>query len=393
LKATDPPGTDRPYSTRQGSLPRDLEDVTPQWLTALLANKYPGIAVNNFEVVDVINSHTTKLRLKLDLNDVGKAAGIPEHVCLKSNWSLGFESGEICELEARFYYLMRDSLKAPVPDTYYADWDGDGSGRGIVVMEDLGVTPGEFGNSTHHLGVDGVADALDSLAVLHAALWGSSVLDEQTWLHRSMDTPIDCDQVLRNWNYAAHNLAKESYRQILPAWLYETPELFCQAFDELAHMERELAGAICLVHGDSHQGNSFLRADGERVWMDWQLVRKGHPWRDINYFMLGALTIEERRSSAENLLRHYRESLVKYGASDVPGQETAWQQFIRWPVYGMQAWLANMDKWGQAGLEMVNRFFTAAADYDTINLLTAGKKPRRRIKLGEGARPIAPDLV
>jgi aminoglycoside phosphotransferase (APT) family kinase protein len=224
-------------------------------------------------------------------------------------------------------------------------------------------------------------------------LWGSSVLDKQAWLHRSMDTPVDSDQVLRNWNYAAHNLAKDSYRQVLPGWIYETPELLCYAFDELAHMERELPGALCLVHGDSHQGNSFLRANGECVWMDWQLVRKGHPWRDIVYFMLGALTIEERRNSAEDLLRHYREALVRSGVADVLDQEAAWQQFIRWPVYGMQAWLSNMDKWGQAGLEMVDRFFTAAADYDTINLLTTGKKPRRAIKLGEGARPIAPDLV
>jgi hypothetical protein len=393
LNAADSESTDRPYAIRQGSLPRNLEDVTPAWLTALLGNKFPGIVVNKFEVVEVINSHTTKLRLKLDLNDVGKSAGIPEHVCLKSNWSLGFESGEICELEARFYFLMHDRLNVPVPDTYYADWDGDGSGRGIVVMEDLGVTFGEFGNSTDHLGVDGVARGLESLAVLHAALWGSSVLDEQTWLHLSMDTPVDCDQVLRNWNYAAHNLAKESYRQILPAWLYRTPELFCQAFDELAHIERELPGAICRVHGDSHQGNSFLRANGERVWMDWQLVRKGHPWRDVTYFMLGALTIEERRGSAENLLRHYREALVRWGASPVPDQDTAWQQFIRWPVYGLQAWLANMDKWGQAGLEMVNRFFNAAEDYETFHLLTAGKESRRRITRGEGARPIAPDLV
>ena len=50
----------------------------------------------------------------------------------------------------------RGRLRWPVPDSYFADWDGDGGGRGVVVMEDLGMAPGQFGHSTHHLGVDGV---------------------------------------------------------------------------------------------------------------------------------------------------------------------------------------------------------------------------------------------
>ena len=238
-------------------------------------------------VVEIKNSHTTKLRLDLDLNDVGLAAGFPRHVCLKSNWSEGFESGDICELEARFYHLMRNQLSAPVPKTYYADWDGDGGGRGIVIMEDLGSVPGEFGHSSHHLGVDGVAKGLETLAVLHGALWASPLLDEQAWLQSSMDTPVDTDQLLRMYNYWTLNLRKPAYQAILPKWIYETPELFAQAYDELAAFEREQTTPRCLVHGDAHQGNSFLRASGERVWHDWQLVRKGRPWRDLTYFMRG----------------------------------------------------------------------------------------------------------
>jgi hypothetical protein len=390
---SDEPTTDRPYPARKGRLPRELHEVTPAWLTGLLANRYPGIEVRAAEVIEIKNSHTTKLRLALDLNDVGKAAGIPRQVCLKSNWSDGFESGEICELEARFYHLMRDQVAAPLPRTYYADWDGDGGGRGIVVMEDLGVAPGEFGNSAHHLGVDGVAKGLESLAVLHAALWASPRLDEQRWLHASMDTPVDNDQLLRMYNYWALNIAKPDYAAILPKWIYETPELFAQAFDELAAFEMEQRTPRCLVHGDAHQGNSFLRANGERVWHDWQLVRKGRPWRDLTYFMVGALTIEERRASAGDLIRHYRESLAGAGAEGVLDQDAAWAQFRRWPIYGMQSWLANVDQWGQGGsLGIVERFFTAAEDLDTIKLLTAGKQPRRKITLGEGARPISSGL-
>ena len=120
--------TSRRWSHRSGS-------------RACSRNRYPGIVVTSFDDVECKNSHTTKLRVRLDLNDVGVAAGIPEHVCLKANWS-GLRTGLICEREARFYHLISDGLACPVPTPYYADWDDDGRGNGLVVMEDLGVSPG-----------------------------------------------------------------------------------------------------------------------------------------------------------------------------------------------------------------------------------------------------------
>src|SRR3546814_6984001 len=121
----------------------------------------------------------------------------------------------------------------------------------------------------------------------------------------------------------------------------------------------DLTGPRCLVHGDSHQGNSYVRPNGERVWLDWQLVRKGRPWRDVTYFMLGALTIDERRSAARDLLRHYRECLAATGVTGIISDEDIWEQFRRWPVYGMQSWLANMDEWGQKGLPMRSEELTS----------------------------------
>lgn len=387
------PSDDRPYPARLGSLPRHLSEVTREWLVALLQHRYPGIDIASMQVVDIKNGHTTKLRLALQYNEVGRTAGLSPLVCLKSNWSEGFESGDICELEARFYHFMQGHLSVPVARSFYADWDGDGSGRGIVMMEDLASTPGEFGHSSHHLGVDGVARGLESLAALHGALWGHPLLDAQRWLQTSMDTPVDTEQPLRMYNYIALNLAKPAYQAILPRWIYDTPELLVQGFDELRDFELAQPGPRCLVHGDSHQGNSFLRATGERVWYDWQLVRRGLPWRDLTYFMLGALTVEERRASAFELITHYREALLSTGAQDVPDQDAAWAHFRRWPIYGMQAWLGNVDAWGQGGLNMVERFSAAAEDLETVKLLTAGKVPRRRVRLGEGARPIASGLL
>ena len=50
--------------------------------------------------------------------------------------------------------------------------------------------------------------------------------------------------------------------------------------------------------------------------------------------------------------------------------DTIWnEQIPRWVMYGIQAWVANMDYWGQNGLPMNERFFAAGEDLGTWKML------------------------
>jgi Ecdysteroid kinase-like family len=395
--------TDRPYPQRITRLPRHLHEVTAAWLTEMLQLRYPNVVVKGAETIEVLSTHTTKLRLRLDLNDAGRSAGIPEFVCLKSNWSDGIKTGDLCEQEARFFHLMQAAngrnKTVPIPQAFFADWDGDGGGRGVVMMEDLASpessggtnSGGRFGNSADHLGVDGVAAGLESMAMLHASMWGPRV-EREAWMYRSMTTPIDTDQVIRIYNYMALNLEDPAYQAVLPSWAYETPARLNHLLDELSAYELEQSGPLSLVHGDAHQGNTYVARNGQRLWLDFQLVRKGTPFRDVNYFMIGALTIDERRGHDRELLKLYLECLRANGAVGVLSLDDAWEQFRRWSAYGMQCWLGNVDLWGQAGIEMIRRFYASGDDYDTVNLLLGGKQPRRNVVLGEGASPLPANL-
>jgi hypothetical protein len=94
------------------------------------------------------------------------------------------------------------------------------------------------------------------------------------------------------------------------------------------------------------------------------------PWRDLTYFTVGSLTIDERRHHHRDLIAHYRDCLIREGATDVIALDTIWnEQIPRWVMYGIQAWVANMDHWGQNGLPMNERFFAAGEDLNSWKLL------------------------
>ena len=367
----DPNCVPRPYAGRSEPLPVDMDAITPEWLGRTMANKYPGLAVNAMESVELLASHTTKWRVKVDWNDIGRAAGLPEHVCLKSNWSEGFHNVDIHALEARFYHFLASDMKVPTAQCYYADWNDDGSGQGFVVLEDLVERGGKFGHSTQHAGVDGVASALEGLAKLHGSFWGSERIGsaQAPWLQTQMETPVDSDQVRIMWQWIEANLEDPKFRAIAPQHYLDDPRRVERAFDRLGEIERARIDPYCIVLGDCHQGNTYIKPDGERLWLDWQLVRRGRPWRDLAYFTVGSLTVEERRANHRDLVEHYREHLIATGAEGVLDPESAFDQVRLWVMYGIQAWVANADSWGQNGLPMNERFFAAAEDLGTWDLL------------------------
>ena len=361
-----------PNPARTAPLPHGRFTPDAAWLGSLLANKYPGVVAQSMEVVQLFDSHTTKLRVAVDWNEAGRAAGLPGNLCIKSNWSGMFDDVDIHALEARFYHFLTDKLTANTAKCYYADWDDDGSARGVIVLEDLIDRGGTFGHSTQHAGVDGVATALADLAKLHAGLWESRLITPEAapWLPTSMAVPVDYDQVRIMWHWIEENLKDPNFRAIAPRHYLDDARRVERAYDRLVAFERAFDAPYCIILGDCHQGNTYILPNGERMWVDWQLGRRGRPWRDLTYFTVGSLTIEERRQNHRDLIAHYRDCLIREGATNVIDLDTIWKEQVpRWVMYGIQAWVANMDYWGQNGLPMNERFFAAGEDLGSWKLL------------------------
>ena len=193
-------------------------------------------------------------------------------------------------------------------------------------------------------------------------------LGRQNWLQTAVaaETPTDDYWVLMKDYLQAHN-AKPDHLTVLPKWASEDPHRMHRAFLQLRLQETTDPRPLCLVHGDAHAGNSYRRSDGHRIWFDWQIVRKGRPFRDVTYFLVGALTIEDRRKSECELIRHYCDVMTRLGARI--DHDEAWVDYRRWILWGLIAWHLNINP-NEPTIPTLEKFCRASDDLDMAALYT-----------------------
>jgi aminoglycoside phosphotransferase (APT) family kinase protein len=347
--------------TRAERLPLDIAAVDAAWLTRMLQPQYPGVRVESLAIIDLIQGHTTKAMVSLEYNRAGLNAGLPTSACLKANWSGTPLSSTVCANEARFYKLLNSQLPLPTPRCFLADWDDDEVGQqGLIMLEDMHQRLGQFDTSAHPISLDAMANALEGLAALHGSSWMHYELDRQPWLQTAMapETAWDDYWSMMEGHYAKHNAIPERLA-IFPRLMHENPERLRAAWQQLRAYDQASSAPRCLVHGDAHLGNSYGLPDGERLWFDWQIVRRGRPWRDISYFLIGSITVEDRRGSERDLLRHYLDKLTAFDV--VIDFDQAFADYARWIVWGLVAWQSNINP-KEETMPPLERFCRAADD-------------------------------
>lgn len=350
----------RGYPERIERLPVDLADIDAAWLQRTLAYRYPGIRVDTLRVVEVIAGHTTKVRIEVAGPDPDM---LPPRLCLKSNWSGSPLSGEANVNEARFYKDLCAGLSLPAPTCFYADWDDDAQGKqGLLVLEDMTYWDGDFGTSAEPITIEQAKRGVEALAALHGATWGDPRLDAAGWLHTAMapDNPGDDYWDMMAEHYDRVNRLPERVA-MFPGWFAHRPEKLREAWLQLCAHDMADGTPRCLVHGDAHLGNSFGFADGGRLFLDWQIVRKGHVWRDYSYFAIGSIEIADRRAAERELLEHYLAALAEHGVTI--SFDAAWDEYRRWVVWGLVAWQSNINP-KEATLPSLERFCVAAKDLE-----------------------------
>ena len=350
-------------------LPLKPEQVTSAWLTEALRLRYPGAAVTNSRVVDVVNGTSTKIRLRCEYNQAGRDSELPETVIVKG----GFESHspemkEMYANEARFYRDVQPFVPIHSPRCYFAGIDPR-SYQSIVIMEDLQASGVEFLHAQRPQRYPEVARRLADMARYHAQTWNSTQLKPGgrfEWISSRFS----------GWSleYQDRYFAPDVWQHYITSprgaavsqRLHDRTEIH-RALHRLG--EIEATEPICLIHGDTHLGNLYIEKDGTPGFFDAQVARA--PWHlEVSYHIACALDIPDRKVLEKALLLHYLEALQANGV-EAPSFKSAWLSYRRSLAYGYFIFLINETRFQT---ESVNtacaaRFGAAMLDHGTLDLL------------------------
>jgi hypothetical protein len=313
--------------------PRSWDQISPAWMTKALSPRYPGVVVDRVELDDIDRGTTSRTRAALHyLAGTGpatvwvKAQGSLDHRLLLA--SLGGVRPEA------WLYASGERLPLDIPEAYATAVDSKRLNT-ILVMEDIVTRGGRPNIATAPLTIAQAGDGLEGLARLHAK-------------YRDRQLPSTL-RFLRPWKMnvgwcalagiglrGLHRMRRDGSDRILPpAFRYRS------VVDFARYAKTTRTGPQTVLHGDAHVGNCYSLPNNTIGFYDWQMVRTGSWAHDVGYFMVSALTVDDRRNADKELLLRYLDALGAAGAK-APSLEDAWTRFRSTPVYGLHLWLQTL---------------------------------------------------
>ncbi len=355
-------GRDR-IAPRRG-FPRGVAELDARYLRGVL-----GAPVEGVEVLTTTDGTTDRARLAL----VG--TGVPASVFVKMAPSaaltrLFVDLADLGAGEIGFYRDVRPGLdlEAPVALGHAVD---PTSKRFVLLLEDLTARGATFGEVLQPVEVAQAEAVLDTLAALHGSQWRSPQLDRRSgpgrlgWVRANSEDPM-----LPLVTAAVRSMGSRLARRdpaLAPAGAREILRRYPAVARELD------AGPHTLLHGDAHPGNCYF-VEGRAGLLDWQVVRRGHPLRDVTYFLTLALDPDGRREHERRLLDRYREALAAAGGPTLSADET-WTAHRKMAAYPYVATTFTAGLGGlqddEVGLEGLRRAVDAVTDLETVAALDA----------------------
>ncbi|MFB4298617.1 phosphotransferase [Actinomadura sp. NTSP31] len=346
----------------QQPAPADLDDVlSPEWLTRALGARHPGIRVTKVTPGPVVSRISTNARFHIECEG-GVPGGLSPDLCAKGYFSeAGWPARETGTFEVAFYRDLAGPTGVRTLRSVYAAID-PGTRHGVVITEDAVARGATFLDGTSEYTPALAAESLGELAKLHASTWGDPALRAADWLAPRLEACL----AQRGVKEIRANFESDIGAGV-PAEVRD-PELLVDAYRALVSLS-SAAAPWSVVHGDSHVGNLLLDSDGRPSFVDWQLVQRGPWYLDVGYHIASALTVEDRRRTEDDLLRHYLDGL-RAGGVEAPAWDEARLGVRRGIVYGFFLWGITQKVAPAITRVLQHRLGTAAADHDAFAAVT-----------------------
>jgi hypothetical protein len=347
-------------------IPHSLEQaLSPQWLTTALQPRFPGIEIRAVVPGPIVDRISTNARFTIEC-----AGGVPEDLspalCVKGYFNeIGRTARYVGAPEAYFYRDIAATSGVRTLRSVYADIDPD-TQHGVVITEDVVSQGGTFldGNSPYTAAQ--TAETLAELARLHAKTWAALRYADVAWLGPRLG------RVLEIWGQSttiatiARNFEGPN-GQGIPAEVRDAVRLVKAYRRLIVPTGAEMAAKQwCVIHGDAHVGNVFLDSAQIPSMLDWQLVQRGKWYLDVGYHLASTLTVEERRRTERDLLRHYLDRLAAHGIA-APSWDEAWRAIGLGMVHGFFLWGITTKVQPDVIATLLHRTGTAVADHDALS--------------------------
>ncbi|CAN5555791.1 phosphotransferase [soil metagenome] len=340
------------------AFPRSVGD-----LDAAALSKIIGRTVTSVSILDGSAGTSSRSRLALTGDDVPDTVFVKMSAETAAIRMLG-ELANLGENEAHFYRDLSSELSG-VPTSYGSAFDPL-TGRFVIVLEDLPQDSCEFYDTLRPLDADRAGQLVELLAHVHSTFWnrlpaqgGKGALGWLTATSDERSLPIT-RPLLR---LSARRLAGNT---MIPV---EDGRFVIENYPDIVRLLD--AGPHTVLHGDSHPGNVFFR-NGKAGLLDWQVVKRGNPMRDVAYSLITGMTTDERRASQRDLLDIYRVALAVNGGPNLDRDEL-WDWYRQAAI---QPFMASLTTAGLGGMqteeiafEGVGRAVAAFDDLDTVAIL------------------------
>lgn len=346
-------------------IPADWDDITPEWMTAVLARRFPGVEVTGLDLVWRSDGSNRRARFALrHAADVG-----PDVVFVKAE-------GAHREVHARNGNLFNEPrlldsgvpLAVDHPEPYAVLLDEPGLDW-LVVMEDVTTRGADPRDATRPLTPPQATSGVRGLARLHREHWGFVAEGHdtlgwvQTWaptegfqegLRRRIPTGLE-----RAAPVLPTELAGWTADDVLRGWARY-----------VALLDRE---PVTLLHADAHIGNTYVLPGDGVGFLDWQVARRGGWSQDVGHFLQGALETPDRRVHERAIVDAY---CAEVGHGQPAGRVDpgdAWLWYRASAAYGLAIWLSTAGSDGyqsrEVSLALARRFAQAAVDLDAMQAI------------------------
>ena len=397
--------------------PSNLDRLSSEVVTSLLAEQRPAVLVRAVNVVDCATRGdglaSTADRVDLEL-EYEVDAGLPSRMMLKTvllhrRWrfrasaiqrtakvlgllgALPFGSrlrpwlfsamgayqrrypqapDAMYRNEVRFYREIRPQLSIEAPECFGSVFD-EANRSFAVLLENLALRGARFPNAMTKVDVDEIRALVTTLAELHARFWQSPAFNSELgWLA----TPVSGGMypVFRalGLDLIRNQVETNAYKAAMIAPLGRTVDELWVALWKA--QEILASGPQTLLHGDPHIGNAYLLPGARSGFLDWQLMVKGRWSHDLTYLLVTGLSTEERRQHERDLLGFYLDELERHGVESPPKPDEAWLRYRQSAIWGLViGWLiAPTENYGQAITEAnIARLVAAVQDLKTLEAL------------------------